>query len=97
MGEVDQHAEAVHLPHYLAAEGREPAVRGPVGSRVGPRRVAPVGQGHVANTDIVDLSQYAEDDSMECPPSAPSNDATLPAPWIRSMSSAVKASSRSSA
>ena len=47
MAEVDQHAQAVHLPHHFLAEPGQASVGRGVGGRVGPRRVVVVGEGHV--------------------------------------------------
>jgi hypothetical protein len=51
--EVDDHPEAVHLGHDLAAEVAEPAKRGLVGRRVRPGHVLVVGEREVADTEPV--------------------------------------------
>ena len=58
--EVDEHPDPVHLPHHLAAERREPAVRGLVGGGVRPRGVAVVRQGQVAHPAAAQLAERVE-------------------------------------
>ena len=57
VGEVDEHADPVHLPDHLDAESRQPAEHRLVGGRVGPRDVAVVGQRHVAHAEHVQHAQ----------------------------------------
>ncbi len=58
--QVDEHADPLHLGHDLAAEVRQPAVRGVVGRRVSPRHVAVVGQRHVPDAQRVHRPEYSE-------------------------------------
>jgi hypothetical protein len=58
VGQVDQHAEPVHLAHDLAPERAQPTGRGDVGRRVGPGHVDVVRQGQVADAEPV---QHPED------------------------------------
>ena len=58
--EVDQHAEAVHLPDDLAAEGGQTADARLVGRRVRPGDVVVVGERHVAHAERVQPAQRAE-------------------------------------
>ena len=60
VGEVDQHPEAVHLAHHVAAEIGEAAVLRLVGGRVGPRRVEGMGEREVARAEPVELAQHGE-------------------------------------
>ena len=60
VGEVDHHPDAVHLPHDLAAERRQPARDRAVGGRVGPGGVRVVGQRQVAHPERVQLAERAE-------------------------------------
>ena len=60
VGQVDQHPEAVHLAHDLAAEVVETAEHGLVGRRVGPGHVVVVGEGQVADAEPVVHPQDAE-------------------------------------
>ena len=60
VGEVHQHAEAVHLAHHLAAEVGEAVVPGAVERGIGPVEGHVVGEGHVARAEIVVGAQRAE-------------------------------------
>ena len=60
VGEVHQHPQAVHLAHHLLAEGAEAAVLRLVGGGVGPVGVAAVGEGHVADAQVVVGAQGAQ-------------------------------------
>ncbi len=57
-GEIDQHAEAIHLADHGLAERRQ-AVVGRIGRRgIGPVVVLGVGEGHVARAGVVELTQH---------------------------------------
>ena len=60
VGQIDQHAEPVHLADDLTAELGQPAVPRLVGGRVGPVGVLVVGEGQVADPEPVERSQRAE-------------------------------------
>jgi hypothetical protein len=60
VGEVDQHAEPVHLADDLAAELGEAARRRAVGRGVGPGGVLVVGEGEVAHAQSVQGAQRTE-------------------------------------
>src|SRR5690606_7924237 len=60
VGEVDQHAEPVHLPHDLAAERGQAARPGLVGRRVGPVHVVVVGERQIAHAEVVQPPQGAQ-------------------------------------
>ena len=73
VGQVDQHAEPVHLGDHLAAEVGQPAVHRFVGGRVGPVGVLVVGQGEVADARAGRAMRSTPRELLiECPPSAPS-------------------------
>ncbi|GAA1605009.1 hypothetical protein GCM10009828_034970 [Actinoplanes couchii] len=55
--QVDEHADPVHLGHHLAAEVAEPADPGHVGGAVRPAGVLVVGQGQVADAQLVQHPQ----------------------------------------
>ena len=95
MAEVDQHAEPVHLLHDVDAERAEPVILGIVGGAVGPFGGLVVGQRHVARAEPVELRSAASEPPIWRPPSIPISEATRPLLWMRTMSSAVNASSRS--
>ncbi len=57
MGEVHEHAQAVHFAHDLSAERRQAVVRGLVGGRVRPSGVLGMGKCHVAPAQRVHLAQ----------------------------------------
>ena len=60
MGEIHQHAQAIHLPNHLAPEFGETVVAGGVQRRVGPVEGHVVGQRHVAGAQIVVGAQRAK-------------------------------------
>ena len=57
VAQIHQHAEAVHLLHYLDPERRQTVVFGLVGAGVGPFGGLVVGQRHVARAQIVKSTQ----------------------------------------
>ena len=60
MGQVDKHAEALHLRHHVAPEGGQAAAAGLVGRRVGPADVVVVRQRHVPDAQGVQGAEHAE-------------------------------------
>ena len=60
VGQVDEHADPLHLPDDLAAEVGEPAGGRLVGARVGPADVRVVGERQVAHAERVQHPQHAE-------------------------------------
>ena len=60
VGQIDHHPEPVHLPHDFLAERREPASRGVRGGGTGPRRVAAMGQRHVADAQLVEHAEIGQ-------------------------------------
>jgi hypothetical protein len=60
MGQVDQHAQPVHLPHDLASKLGESVVTGGVERGIGPVESDVVGERHVPRTEIVIGSEGAQ-------------------------------------
>ena len=60
VGQVHQHAQAVHLPDHLFPEFRQAVDRHGIGRRIGPWYVAAVGQGHVPDPQLVKHAERAE-------------------------------------
>ena len=60
VGQVDEHAEPVHLVHDLAAERRESAVQRRVAGGIRPGERLGVGQRQVARARTVELPQHRE-------------------------------------
>ena len=80
----------VHLVDDASAEWAEAVILGIVGRGVGPFGGLEVGQRHVARAEIVELAQRGEAvPPIWRPPSMPISDATRPALWMRTTSSAV--------
>jgi hypothetical protein len=78
--DVDEHAEAVHLPDQFLADLGQAVVLGPIRGGVGPLDVVPVGQRHVAAAELVEDAQRrrglldhvaALDADQRCDPAAP--------------------------
>ena len=60
VGQVDEHADPLHLPDHRAAEVGQPARLGLVGGRVRPAHVVVVGQRHVPDAERVQRAENAE-------------------------------------
>ena len=60
VGNVDHHAQLVHLGHHLLAERSQAIVRGLVTRGVGPFGVHSVGQGHVADAQREELIESGQ-------------------------------------
>ena len=72
------------------AEIGEAVILGIVGGAVGPFGGLEVGQRHVARAEVVELAQRGKAvPPIWWPPSTPISEATLPALWMRTTSSAV--------
>ena len=60
VGQVDEHAETVHLLHHLLAESGEPAVPRRVGGGVRPVEGLLVGEGHVPDAQVEVRAERAQ-------------------------------------